>query len=115
MPGRRIAVLGEMLELGDGHVAGHERVGSAAAEIVDRLVVVGEDAADIARGAARAGLEPDAIIQVGDRDAALAALLGIVAPGDSVLVKASRGIALDVLVDELVAALGSHADEAPKP
>ena len=106
MPGRRIAVLGEMLELGDEHVAGHERVGAAAAAVVDRLIVVGPGAAGIAAGASGAGLPGDALVTVADRTAAADALLGDVQPGDVVLVKASRGIELDLLVDELVAALG---------
>jgi UDP-N-acetylmuramoyl-tripeptide--D-alanyl-D-alanine ligase len=106
MPGRRIAVLGEMLELGDEHAAGHERVGAAAAAIVDRLVVVGQGAAAIDVGARDAGLDPVAITRVADRAAARERLLADLRPGDVLLVKASRGIALDVLVDELVEALG---------
>ena len=105
IPGRRIAVLGEMLELGDGHVAGHERVGTAAAAIVDLLVVVGMGAADIGRGATEAGLDPAKVVRSVDRSEARDRLLELLRPGDVVLVKASRGVALDVLVDELVAAL----------
>ncbi len=101
LPGRRIAVLGEMLELGDGAEAGHERVGVAAATVAELLVVVGAGAEGIARGARDAGLAPDRILEVADRDAALAALDRLAAPGDVVLVKASRGIALDVLVNDL--------------
>ena len=113
MPGRRIAVLGEMLELGDEHEAGHERVGAAAAAVADRLIVVGEGAAAIETGARDAGLDATAISVVADRGAARARLLADLRPGDVVLVKASRGIALDILVDELVAALGPG--EAPAP
>jgi UDP-N-acetylmuramoyl-tripeptide--D-alanyl-D-alanine ligase len=120
MPGRRIAVLGEMLELGNEHAAGHERVGAVAAGVVDRLIVVGPGAAGIAAGAADAGMPGDALLTVPDRTAAASALLGDVRDGDVVLVKASRGIALDLLVDELVAALGGPsaavaAGEAPGP
>ena len=105
MPGRRIAVLGEMLELGDGHEAGHERVGAAAAAIVDRLVVVGAGANGIARAARAAGLAADALVEAEDRATALAELDRIVRTGDVVLVKASRGIELDLLVADLAAAL----------
>jgi UDP-N-acetylmuramoyl-tripeptide--D-alanyl-D-alanine ligase len=101
MPGRRVAVLGEMLELGDGAEAGHERVGVAAAAVVDLLMVVGEGAAGIARGARDAGLAAERIVEAGDRAEVLAALEERLQPGDVVLVKASRGIALDVLVEEL--------------
>jgi UDP-N-acetylmuramoyl-tripeptide--D-alanyl-D-alanine ligase len=114
LPGRRVAVLGEMLELGDDHEDGHERVGAAAAAVVDRLVVVGTGAAGIATGARGAGLAARQVAEVADREAALSALLADLGDGDVVLVKASRGIALDLLVDELVAALGeSTADGAP--
>jgi UDP-N-acetylmuramoyl-tripeptide--D-alanyl-D-alanine ligase len=101
LPGRRVAVLGEMLELGDGHEAGHERVGAAAAAVVDRLVVIGQAAAGIERGARAAGLGPNQITAVDDRAVALDRLLALLEPGDVVLVKASRGIALDLLVDDL--------------
>jgi UDP-N-acetylmuramoyl-tripeptide--D-alanyl-D-alanine ligase len=106
LPGRRIAVLGEMLELGDAHEAGHEQVGEAAAAVVDRLVVVGDGAGGIARGARRAGLASTAIVEPSDRAAAVEELVGRIRSGDVVLVKASRGVALDVLVDELVARIG---------
>jgi UDP-N-acetylmuramoyl-tripeptide--D-alanyl-D-alanine ligase len=109
LPGRRVAVLGEMLELGDDHEDGHRRTGEAAASVADRLVVVGDGAGGIAEGAIAAGLAPAAVIGVEDRDAARDALLSVLQPGDVVLVKASRGIALDVLVDDLVAALGPAA------
>jgi UDP-N-acetylmuramoyl-tripeptide--D-alanyl-D-alanine ligase len=101
LPGRRIAVFGEMLELGDEHEAGHERAGAAAAAIVDRLVVIGDGARGIGRGARAAGLAKEQVAEVADRAAALDQLLASLAPGDVVLVKASRGIALDLLVDDL--------------
>jgi UDP-N-acetylmuramoyl-tripeptide--D-alanyl-D-alanine ligase len=106
LPGRRIAVLGEMLELGEGHADGHRRVGEAAAAIVDRLIVVGERAAAIAEGALAGDLEPEQLISVPDRSAALKAVLAAHRAGDVVLVKASRGIELDKLVDDLALALG---------
>ena len=109
MPGRRIAVLGEMLELGDGAEAGHERVGVAAAATVALLVVVGAGATGIARGARDAGLAVEHIVEVPDRDAAATALGERLANGDVVLVKASRGIALDLLVDDLRARLEAGA------
>jgi len=107
LPGRRFAVLGEMLELGKEEEEGHERVGAAAAAVVDRLVVVGDGAAGIDRGARKAGIPPDRSEVVADRRAALDRLLELLRPGDVVLVKASRGIALELLVDDLRAALES--------
>jgi UDP-N-acetylmuramoyl-tripeptide--D-alanyl-D-alanine ligase len=105
LPGRRVAVLGEMLELGSEHEAGHRQTGVAAAAILDRLVVVGDGAAKIARGAIEGGLDRAAVSTVPDREAAGRTVLEILEPGDVLLVKASRGIGLDLLVDELVAAL----------
>jgi UDP-N-acetylmuramoyl-tripeptide--D-alanyl-D-alanine ligase len=105
MPGRRIAVLGEMLELGSEHEDGHRRVGATAAELADRLVVVGDGAIAIADGARSAGMPDAAITTVADRAAARDRLLADLRDGDVVLVKASRGIALDMLVDDLRTAL----------
>lgn len=105
LPGRRIAVLGEMLELGSAHDRGHRSVGEAAAAVVDYLVVVGEGARGIAEGARAAGLADDRLVHVADRDGASRSLLDLLRPGDVVLVKASRGVALDVLVEDLVARL----------
>lgn len=101
LPGRRIAVLGEMLELGIETEAGHLEVGRTAGRIADLLVVVGFDAAGIADGAREAGLGPDRIFEVDDAEAAHDVLRPRLVPGDVVLVKASRGIELDRLVAAL--------------
>ncbi len=109
IPGRPVVVLGEMLELGDEHDAGHHAVGEAAARIADRLVVVGDDAGGIVEGALAAGLPPDHIQHVGDAEAAIDALRPRLRDGDVVLVKGSRGIGLDRLVDALRLELGEAA------
>ena len=101
LPGRPVAVLGEMLELGDLSDAGHRAVGEAAARVVAELVVVGPGAGRLADAAEDAGLPAVRIHRAADRDAALVALDAIVRDGDIVLVKASRGAALDVLVGAL--------------
>jgi UDP-N-acetylmuramoyl-tripeptide--D-alanyl-D-alanine ligase len=108
LPGRRVAVLGEMLELGGGHVTGHREVGHSAAGVVDLLVVVGPGAGGIAEGALEAGLAAPLVVRVPDRDAALDALRTRLREGDVVLVKASRGAALDALVEALAAELGAE-------
>lgn len=105
LPGRRIAVLGGMLELGDASEAGHLRTGAIAAAACELLVTVGVDATDIARGAREAGMASDAIVEVPDRAEAVAKLTEVLRPGDVVLVKASRGAELDLLVDSLRSAL----------
>jgi UDP-N-acetylmuramoyl-tripeptide--D-alanyl-D-alanine ligase len=109
LPGRRVAVLGEMLELGDAHEAGHVAVGEVAAGVVELLVVVGEHAAGIAEGAIRAGLDPSRVHRAAGAEDAFDTVRHRLREGDVVLVKASRGIALDRLVDALAADLGPAA------
>ncbi|MBI3751317.1 MAG: UDP-N-acetylmuramoyl-tripeptide--D-alanyl-D-alanine ligase [Chloroflexi bacterium] len=109
LPGRRVAVLGEMLELGRGSAAGHRDAGTAAAATVDLLVTVGAGARGIAAGAREAGLDPSRVVEVRDRDAALDLLVKRLQPGDVILVKASRGVELDRLVEGLLARSGEVA------
>ena len=99
--GRLVAVLGDMLELGDDAAAAHAAVGRRAREAgVDELVAVGAFAADLAGGFA----DDARVVQtVGDPGEAVAALRGRLAAGDVVLVKASRGLALERVAEELLA------------
>lgn len=97
------AVLGDMLELGPGAAAEHQALGRYAAERgVSRLVVIGEFAGDIAAGAedvqAKSRLRIDV---VADRAAATAVVLAELGTDDVVLVKASRGLALDTVAEEI--------------
>jgi len=97
--GRRVAVLGDMLELGPGEVAYHEEIGALATTAgVDLLVTVGPLAAHI--GPAFAG---GAHHHVDDARAAAALLPDLLEPGDTVLVKASRGVGLEVVAQALEA------------
>jgi UDP-N-acetylmuramoyl-tripeptide--D-alanyl-D-alanine ligase len=105
LPGRPVAVLGEMLELGDAHAASHRVVGEAAGRGVTELVVVGDGARGIADGAVAAGLAASHVHRVSDRAAAIEILRAILRPGDAVLVKASRGAALESIVDALRAGI----------
>ena len=106
LPGRHVAVLGEMLELGDAHEAGHLTVGDAAASVAALLVVVGSGAGGIVEGAIAAGLDPARIHHVADDEDALEVLRPRLREGDTVLVKASRGIGLDRVVGALRLELG---------
>jgi len=101
LPGRRGAVLGEMLELGDASDEGHRVVGEAAARTVDWLVVVGAGASGIAEGAMAAGMDSASILRVRDAEVALESIPPRLRDGDVVLIKASRGIALERVVDGL--------------
>ncbi len=107
LPGRSVAVLGEMLELGDAHDEGHRAVGDAAGRSAALLVVVGSAAGAIATAAADAGLALDRIHVVPDAAVALDVLRPRLRDGDVVLVKGSRGIGLDALVDALRAERGA--------
>jgi UDP-N-acetylmuramoyl-tripeptide--D-alanyl-D-alanine ligase len=98
--GRRVAVLGDMLELGTLSVGAHEAVGAEVARSADSLVAVGELAATIAAAAERAGLRD--VHRATDGGEALVRLRQLLRPGDTVLVKGSRALALDKLADELV-------------
>jgi UDP-N-acetylmuramoyl-tripeptide--D-alanyl-D-alanine ligase len=82
--GRRIAVLGEMRELGDDSKAEHRAIGENAARAADLVVAVREAAAPIAEGAG------DRAVAMADNDAAADWLRRTLAAGDVVLVKASR-------------------------
>ena len=106
LPGRHVAVLGEMLELGEGHDSGHLAVGEAAARVAEQIIVVGEGAGGIAAGAVDAGLDASRVHHVPDADAALDALLPRLRDDDVVLIKASRGVGLDRVVDGLRLHLG---------
>jgi UDP-N-acetylmuramoyl-tripeptide--D-alanyl-D-alanine ligase len=94
---RMVAVLGEMLELGDGSHAAHVEVGRLAAELgVDRVVAVGAGAAGIAEGAGKRGTA------VADVDEAVRDLSAWLTPADVVLVKASRGVRLERVTEALL-------------
>jgi UDP-N-acetylmuramoyl-tripeptide--D-alanyl-D-alanine ligase len=103
LPGRHVAVLGEMRELGEAHERAHREVGLAAARLVDELVIVGAEAGGIAAGAAALG---DKVVLVPDRVAAMSVLRERLRRGDAVLVKASRGAALESIVEALQASFG---------
>src|SRR6185312_7354230 len=97
--GRRVAVLGDMLELGPGERAFHEEIGRVATDTgVGLLVTVGPLAEQI--GAAYTG-GPHR--HAGDAREAAALVPGLLEPGDTVLVKGSRGVGLEVLAQALEA------------
>lgn len=98
----RIAVLGDMLELGDEAASAHQAVGRAAAASADLLLVLGDNAIYVVDAARKAGMSVDSALVVADVDEAVAAVEPRLA-GAVVLVKASRGMALDRVVDRLAA------------
>ena len=99
-----------MLELGDAEEALHERAGEAVGPRLDAILAVGELAPALLRGAARGRLEPVALHAAADAGAAVEAALALVQPGDAVLVKGSRGIRLERVVDALVHRFGERGE-----
>jgi UDP-N-acetylmuramoyl-tripeptide--D-alanyl-D-alanine ligase len=98
LDGRKIAVLGDMLELGPYEVHGHEMVGVRAAEVVDKLVTVGELGRIIALSASKSGLPESAIAQLETAQEAIQYLKPLLGKEDVVLVKGSRGMRMDRIV-----------------
>ena len=97
--GKRIAVLGEMRELGKESARGHREVGETAAELgVDQLIAIGDMGAAIAEAAQEAGLEKTAA--VGSISEAAEMLTEITAPGDLVLIKGSRTARTERVLEE---------------
>lgn len=103
LEGRKVAVLGDMLELGQYERRGHEMVGVRAAEVADELIAVGPLAEIIARSALRAGLAVTAITHLENTDQAIEFLKGYLKAGDVVLVKGSHGMRMDRIVAALEA------------
>lgn len=103
---RRVAVLGDMLELGPEAVRIHRERGAGFRGKLERLFAVGPLGREIAEGACRAGLPTGAVELFEDAAAAAAAVPDLVQPGDAVLVKASRGLELEAVVDALLARFG---------
>ncbi|HEY8531028.1 MAG TPA: UDP-N-acetylmuramoyl-tripeptide--D-alanyl-D-alanine ligase [Limnochorda sp.] len=100
--GRKGAVLGDMLELGAVAHAEHVRLGRRAAEAgLAYLVVVGERAAEISEGAREAGMSPEAIHLASGWEEAVRLVESLSQPGDTILVKASRGLGLERVVQGL--------------
>jgi len=101
---RRIAVLGEMRELGERSPELHRAVGQRVAELgIDRLVAVGADARFLAEGAIEAGMEAAAVDRFDDAAAAGEALREMLRPGDAALFKASRGVGLESALGRVLA------------
>jgi UDP-N-acetylmuramoyl-tripeptide--D-alanyl-D-alanine ligase len=101
LPGRHIAVLGDMLELGSAEVASHQLVGRRAREIADMLVAVGERAVTIAESAIMAGMPGEQVVWVASAVEAIPLLRGLIEQNDAVLVKASRSVGLEAVVSAL--------------
>jgi UDP-N-acetylmuramoyl-tripeptide--D-alanyl-D-alanine ligase len=101
IPGRHIAVLGGMFELGPYESSGHEIVGIRASEVADQILTLGEKAKMIAAAAVRAGKSAKYVSTFEDTDQVVEALQNLLKEGDVVLVKGSHGLRMDRIVADL--------------
>lgn len=101
--GKRIAVLGDMLELGKYTISEHKRIGTLAGSSCDILLCVGVRARYIAEGAEIGGLSEKNIFQFDDAHEAGKYLEHIIKPGDVILVKGSQSMRMERIVEEVMA------------
>lgn len=101
MRGGKVAVLGDMLELGEQEVTGHLKVAARARQVTNRLVVIGTLGHGIGRDAISYGMAPEAVYFASDNDDAAAWLRRKLQAGDTVLVKGSRSLHLDEIVQKV--------------
>ncbi len=101
LEGRKVAVLGDMLELGQYEEKGHQMVGNKAAAVADVIVTIGKRARIIAATAIKAGLEDNAVASFENSDQALKYLRENLKSSDVVLVKGSRAMNMDDIVPQL--------------
>ena len=103
--GRRIAILGDMLELGKHSIEIHRGIGGYLQDHgVDLLIAVGNGGVEIAQGAVEAGMDPAKTLLFIDRndvDSIVKALIDNICEGDTLLFKASRGVQLERVISAL--------------
>jgi UDP-N-acetylmuramoyl-tripeptide--D-alanyl-D-alanine ligase len=109
--GARIAVLGEMRELGDASAALHHDVGRAAAAVgLKALITLGAEADAVRAGALAGGMDPCAATVVGSQAEAAERVRALVRPGDSVLIKGSRGARMEAVLARLQESASASPD-----
>ena len=101
LDGRKIAVLGDMLELGAFEEEGHRKVGRRAMDVVAVLITVGRRGRLIAQEALACGIGEEKVFIRENNEEAIACLREIIAPGDIILVKGSRGMKMEEIVTAL--------------
>jgi UDP-N-acetylmuramoyl-tripeptide--D-alanyl-D-alanine ligase len=99
--GRRIAVVGDMLELGEHEERFHREAGRKMPKSIDVVIGVGRRSKLVLDGAREAGFDDRALHQFDDAEAAGTFLIDFIRPGDLVLIKGSRGVGLDKTVATL--------------
>lgn len=100
--GRKIAVLGDMKELGKHSQKAHREIGKLAAEIVHTLITVGEMTKDMAEAAEKSGLSSDRILSLSTSSEAVKKLSDFVRAGDIILIKGSQSMRMERIVKALL-------------
>jgi len=98
---RKMAILGDMLELGKHSLEAHEAIGRLASQIVEILVTVGPLAKSIAQAARVNGLSEDKIFSFNTTNETCPLVQDLIKKGDLILVKGSRGIGLEKVVEKI--------------
>lgn len=98
---RRIAILGDMFEMGEFAEFGHRQVGKAALNNVDILIAIGKDAEFIVKELKENNMNPDNLYHFETKEEAIENLDHIIKENDVILVKASRGMHLEKIVEHL--------------
>ena len=101
--GRRVAVLGDMLELGVCSDAEHYKIGRLAAKNADMLLAYGPSSERMLYGAITGGMSQNMARAFTDREKLTQALLQMVKPGDTLLFKGSRGMRMELILQEFLA------------
>ena len=113
--GRAFAVLGDILEMGGESGFLHRQVGRIAAEEgVDRLLAMGKQASHLLAGAAEGGMAKDQLSQAATHEEIAAQVHGLLAAGDWVLVKGSRGMRMEKVVEALIELCGGFRDSTAR-
>src|SRR5574340_397295 len=95
---RKIAVLGDMLELGPYERQGHEMVGLRAAQVADTLITLGPRAHIYAEAARRAGMKPSQVIEFEEGEPVIQWLQENLSKDDTALLKGSHGLRMDRII-----------------
>ena len=103
MPGRKIAVLGDMLELGSFTEEAHRRIGAKVAEVAEGLLVVGEKSIFLADEAKKKGLNKEMVFHFASSEEAGRVLQETMREGDIILIKGSQGTRMEKIVKEVMA------------
>jgi UDP-N-acetylmuramoyl-tripeptide--D-alanyl-D-alanine ligase len=101
LDGRKLAVIGDMLELGQYEKQGHEIVGVRAAQVADHLITVGERSHIIAQSARQAGMKTSCIHEFENNNDAINFLRNFLTSSDILLVKGSHAVRMDQIVSAL--------------